>query len=60
MEKIVELVMRPQRQSDMLDRMVLGLGALSLAVAVIGTLAATADDRIARDIAPLPEVTEAA
>ncbi|WP_158234184.1 hypothetical protein [Oceaniglobus indicus] len=58
MEKIVELVMRPKRQSDILDRAVLGAGLLSLAVAIGGTLALGAPEVAAND-APV-ETTEAA
>jgi len=38
MEKLVETVMRHERQSDLLDRVVLALGALSLCLALAGTI----------------------
>lgn len=61
MEKIVELVMRPQRRTDILDRAVLGAGLLSLAVAIAGTLTLGASDVVARDAVPVPaDITEAA
>ncbi len=50
--------MRPKRQSDILDRAVLGAGLLSLAVAIGGTLALGAPEVAAND-APV-ETTEAA
>jgi hypothetical protein len=37
MEKLVETVMRHERQSDLLDRVVLAVGVLSLALALAGT-----------------------
>ncbi|WP_164512282.1 hypothetical protein [Oceaniglobus ichthyenteri] len=51
MEKLVETVMRHERKSDYLDRIVLAIGALSLCLALIGTLMAGANT-VAQDTAP--------
>jgi len=51
MEKLVETVMRQERQSDLLDRVVLAIGALSLCLALAGTFMGAARD-VATDTAP--------
>jgi len=51
MEKLVETVMRHERQGDLLDRAVLAVGALSLCLALAGTILGGKTD-IASDLTP--------
>ncbi|WP_102109401.1 hypothetical protein [Oceaniglobus roseus] len=49
MEAIVALALRPKRKTDLLDRLILGAGLMSLIVAVIGTLALGTPPQLAED-----------
>ncbi|WP_226779484.1 hypothetical protein [Oceaniglobus trochenteri] len=56
MEKLVETVMRHERQGDLLDRVVLAVGILSLCLALAGTFMAGSDD-LAQDAAPVAAIS---
>jgi len=54
-ERLVDTVMRAERKSDLLDRLVLAIGTLSLCLALAGTLM-TPKARIAAEATPVTVV----
>lgn len=52
MEKLVETVMRNERQTDLLDRLVLAVGVLSLGLALAGTFIGGSADIATDEAAP--------